>query len=178
MDQCRSDALFFTHDVPSFRAALRNFTYRFSVSINWFKKQRHFPWNVGTDFWTVTLDSWTAVIMFLCCPCCVISCFCFLTDMDWSIWNKGQLFVSNDSIFIPFLLTQHTPLPKKNCCFGEKIIKDYRFPKLCPLINLNGWKYFQNVMDCFVWIFIWTKNEMPFARLIIVWYLQALLEAT
>lgn len=33
--------------------------------------------NVGTDFWTITLDSWTAVIIYLCCPCFVISCFCF-----------------------------------------------------------------------------------------------------
>lgn len=89
--------------------------------------------------------------------------------MDWSVWYKVQLFVSGDSIFIAFLLTQKR---------REKIIHDYRFTKLCPLINLNGWKYFQNVMDCFVWIFIWTKNEMPFARLIIVWYLQPLLEAT
>lgn len=65
--------------------------------------------NVETDFWTpfnyaglTSCHDYISVSSLFC----YFIVFVFLTDMDWSVWNKGQLFVSGDSIFLPFLLTQ------------------------------------------------------------------------
>lgn len=95
--------------------------------------------------------------------------FCIIIDVDWSVWNTVDSTVCVRWLSSPtvFILRRH-----------RWIINNRRFPEPRPLSGLNGSKYFQKVIDCFAWIFIWAKNEMPYAGLIIVWYLQLLLEAT